>query len=45
MNKPNVVIINYDLLYEILEEIKEDLSFNIIKYESEKDFIKHENND
>ena len=40
MIKQNIFIINYNLLYEILEEIKENLSFDIIKYENEEDFIK-----
>ena len=34
----NVFIINYNSLYEILDEIKEILSFKIIKFENEKDF-------
>ena len=37
----NVLIINYDSLYEILEEIKENLSFKITKFENEADFIKN----
>ena len=36
----NVFIINFNLLYEILEEIKENLSFTIIKIENEEDFKK-----
>ena len=35
-----VFIINFNSLYEILDEIKENLSFKIIKYENEDDFIK-----
>ena len=34
----NVFIINYNSLYEILDEIKEILSFKIIKLENEDDF-------
>ena len=34
----NVFIINFNLLYEILDEIKENLSFKIIKFENEKNF-------
>ena len=34
----NVFIINFNLLYEILDEIKENLSFKIIKVENEEDF-------
>ena len=40
MIKQNVFIINYNSLYEILEEIKENLSFKIIKYENEEKFLK-----
>jgi len=36
----NVFIINFNLLYEILDEIKENLSFKIIKIENEEDFEK-----
>ena len=36
----NVFIINFNSLYEILDEIKENLSFNIIKIENEEDFKK-----
>jgi len=36
----NVFIINFNLLYEILDEIKENLSFKIIKIENEDDFEK-----
>ena len=34
MIKQNVNIVNFNLLYEILDEIKENLSFNIVKYEN-----------
>ncbi|MDA7831283.1 helix-turn-helix domain-containing protein [Candidatus Pelagibacter sp.] len=34
----NVFIINYNSLYEILDEIKENLSFKIIKFKNEEDF-------
>tara|TARA_B100000795_G_C22701474_1_gene399833 strand:- start:422 stop:1003 length:582 start_codon:yes stop_codon:yes gene_type:complete len=37
MSKHNIFIINYNPLYEILNEIKENLPFKIIKYEN--DFI------
>ncbi len=40
MIKQNVFIVNFNLLYEILEEIKENLSFKIIKYEKEDQLIK-----
>tara|TARA_B110000027_G_scaffold132074_1_gene157550 strand:- start:736 stop:1329 length:594 start_codon:yes stop_codon:yes gene_type:complete len=36
----NVLIINFDSLYEILDEIKDNLSFKIDKFENEDDFIK-----
>ena len=36
----NVFIINFNSLYEILDEIKENLSFKIIKIENEEDFKK-----
>ena len=37
----NVFIINFNLLYEILDEIKENLSFKIIKFENEEEFKKN----
>ena len=36
----NVFIINFNSLYEILDEIKENLSFTIIKIDNEDDFEK-----
>ena len=39
----NVFIVNIKSLYEILNEIKENLSFKVIKFENEDDFQK--NND
>jgi hypothetical protein len=36
----NVFIINFNSLYEILDEIKENLSFKIIKIENEEDLEK-----
>ncbi|MDA8831101.1 winged helix-turn-helix domain-containing protein [Candidatus Pelagibacter bacterium] len=36
----NVFIINFNSLYEILDEIKENLSFKIIKSDNEEDFEK-----
>ena len=42
MSKQNVNIVNFSSLYEILDEIKENLFFNIINYETEKSFIKIE---
>ena len=40
MIKQNIFIINFNSLYEILEEIKENLSFKIINFKNEDDFIK-----
>ena len=40
-----VFIINFNSLYEILEEIKENLFFKIIKFEKEDDFKKKLNSD
>jgi len=45
MIKQNFFIINFNSLYEILDEIKENLSFKIIKYENEDDFINSSNLD
>ena len=42
MIKQNVFIINFNSLYEILDEIKENLSFGIIKHENDDSFIKNE---
>ena len=41
----NVFIINFNSLYEVLDEIKENLSFKIIKFEKEEDFKKKLNLD
>ena len=40
MIKQNVSIISFNSLYEILDEIKDNLSFKIVKFENEDDFIK-----
>ena len=45
MTKQNVYIISYNSLYEILYEIKENLSFNIIKFENEDSFVNNFNLD
>tara|TARA_B110000285_G_C14965935_1_gene534075 strand:- start:136 stop:723 length:588 start_codon:yes stop_codon:yes gene_type:complete len=37
----NVFIINYNSLYEILDEIKENLSFKVINFKNEDDFQKN----
>ena len=44
MIKQKVNIVNFSTLYVILEEIKENLHFNIIKYESDEHFYKIEKN-
>jgi hypothetical protein len=41
----NVNIVNFNLLYDILDEVKVNLSFNIIKYENIKEFIRYEKKD
>ena len=41
MFRPNIFIINFNSLYEILDEIKENLSFEIIKFENYDDFTKY----
>tara|TARA_B110000977_G_scaffold164579_1_gene211207 strand:- start:1258 stop:1845 length:588 start_codon:yes stop_codon:yes gene_type:complete len=40
MIKQKVFIINFNSLYEILNEIKENLSFTLINYENEENFNK-----
>ena len=45
MFNQNIFIINFNLLYEILDEIKDNLSFKAIKYEDEDDFIRGSNLD
>ena len=41
MIKKNIFIINYNSLYEILNEIKDNLTFNVENYLSENDFIEN----
>ena len=45
MISQNVFIVNYNSLYEILDEIKENLSFKITNFENEDDFRKNKNFD
>jgi len=45
MIKQNVFIINFNPLYEILDEIKENLPFKIIKCENDDNFIKNFDSD
>ncbi|MDC3243426.1 winged helix-turn-helix domain-containing protein [Candidatus Pelagibacter sp.] len=41
MIKQNIFIINYNSLYEILNEIKDNLSFNVKNYVSEEDLLEN----
>ena len=41
MIKQNINIVNYQTLYNILEEIKTYLSFDVFNYFDEKQFLKH----
>ena len=41
----NVIIINYNSLYEIFDDLKENLPFKIIKFKNEDDFLKDNNLD
>jgi len=43
MINQNIFIINCNPLYEILEEIKENLPFQVIKYKNENEFISKNN--
>ena len=45
MIKQNVNIVNFNALYEILDEIKDNLSFSIKNYENEKIFLEKKNYD
>ena len=36
----NVIIINYNSLYEIFDDLKENLPFKLIKFKNEDDFLK-----
>ena len=45
MSRQNIFIINFNSLYEILDEIKENLSFKIIKYDNEDSFNRASNLD
>ena len=45
MINQNIFIINFNSLYEILNEIKHDLFFDIKNYENEDNFIKNQNLD
>jgi len=45
MFKQNIHIINFEILYKILYEIKSNLNFNILKYDTEHDFLSSHNVD
>ena len=45
MSKQNIFIINFNSLYEILDEIKDNLPFKIIKYDNDDKFTKAFNSD
>ena len=45
MTTQKILIINFNSLYEILDEIKENLSFKITNFENEDDFRKNKNFD
>ena len=45
MIKQKLFISNFNVLYEVLDEIKENLPFNIIKHENEDNFVKDVNFD
>jgi hypothetical protein len=40
MIQQNIFIVNYDSLYEILDEIKENLAFNVLKFKDVEEFLK-----
>ena len=41
MNKQILNIINFQILYEILDEIKENLFFEVVNYKDKNDFLKN----
>ena len=41
MNKQILYIINFQILYEILDEIKENLFFEVVNYKDKSDFLKN----
>ena len=41
MNKQIVNIVNFQILYEILDEIKENLFFEIVNYKDKNEFLKN----
>ena len=45
MSKQTIFIINFNSLYEILDEIKDNLPFKIIKYDNDDKFTKAFNSD
>jgi hypothetical protein len=45
MISKNIFIINFNSLYEILDEIKENLFFKVVNYNNEEDFFKNSDHD
>ena len=45
MVKQNIHIIDFEILYKILYEIKDNLNFNILKYDTDQDFLSSHNID
>jgi len=41
MNKQILNIVNFQILYEILDEIKENLFFDVVNYKDKSDFLKN----
>ena len=41
MNKQILNIVNFQILYEILDEIKENLFFEIVNYKDKNEFLKN----
>ena len=39
MNKQSIIFYNFDILFNILNEVKENLKFNLINIDKEKDIL------
>ena len=39
MNKQSIIIYNFDILFNILDEVKENLKFNLINLDKEKEIL------
>tara|TARA_Y100000590_G_scaffold298851_1_gene336911 strand:- start:732 stop:1319 length:588 start_codon:yes stop_codon:yes gene_type:complete len=44
MNKQSIIIYNFDILFNILNEVKENLKFNLIKFNNENEVLNLEVN-